>query len=303
MLLYVCLYAIVSSATNPNVEIFANRQIGPGFQFCQRSPLRKMPLAPLGLRQIANRNAFYLTGSGIARARCCVSAPINASEASDKLRMQAKGINNMPVMTLHSPRISTSHSTAALLASVFAVAFTACKGTSDATLTSKIQATLAADSAVAGQPVQVAVQDGVATLTGSVSNDAQRVLAARDAAGVDGVKKVVDSITIGTATAAAEPLPMPTPSPAPAAPVTSKTLPVTKPTPQIQQPAPIHQSAPIERPQQAYNPPPPPPQPQRSTCARTRAASCTRRTAAANLQERHGGLRYDDPHPDYPDPR
>lgn len=173
----------------------------------------------------------------------------------------------MPVMTLHPTQNSNKFRTWALAASVFAVTLTACKGTSDATLTSKIQTTLAADSAVAGQPVQVAVQDGVATLTGSVANDAQRVLAARDAAGVDGVKKVVDSITVGSASeaAAAEPLPVPAAgaaNPTPAAPVEGKRLPITKPAPQIQPPPPSRPPAPIERPQQAYNPPPPQPQPQ-----------------------------------------
>src|SRR5579863_4868745 len=128
----------------------------------------------------------------------------------------------MPVMTLHLTPTSNKFRTFALVASAFALILTGCKGASDATLTSKIQAALAADSAIAGQPVQVAVQDGVATLSGSVSNDAQRVLASRDAAGVDGIKKVVDSITVGTATAAAEPTPMsmpPSPQPMPAAPV------------------------------------------------------------------------------------
>ena len=169
-------------------------------------------------------------------------------------------------MTLHPALNSNKFRTPAMLAAVFAITLSGCKGTSDSTLTTKIQSAIAADSAIAGQPVQVAVQDGVATLTGSVSNDAQRVLAARDAAGVDGVKKVVDSITVGApivATAEPPAAPMPvSPTPAPALPVEGKKLPVTKPTPQIQQPQPYHQAAPIERPQQAYTPPPPSPQPE-----------------------------------------
>ena len=101
----------------------------------------------------------------------------------------------MPVMKLHPSLIPNKFYTLALAAAVFAITFTGCKGTSDAALTTKIQGTLAADSAVAGQSVQVAVKDGVVTLTGSVANDAQRVLAARDAAAFDGVKIVVDSFT------------------------------------------------------------------------------------------------------------
>lgn len=169
----------------------------------------------------------------------------------------------MPVTTLHPAPISNKFRTLTLLASVLAITLAGCKGASDSTLNTKIQATLAADSAIAGQPVQVAVKDGVATLSGSVANDAQRVLAARDAAAVDGVKKVVDSMTVGTQSAAAEPPPMPaSPSPAPAAPAEGKKLPATKPTPLIMEATPQHQPAPIERPLQADNPPPPPPQPE-----------------------------------------
>jgi len=170
----------------------------------------------------------------------------------------------MPEMTLHPAPTSNKFRTFALLAAVVAFTLAGCKGTSDATLTGKIQTTLAADSAIAGQPVQVAVKDGVVTLTGSVSNDAQRVLAARDAATVDGVKKVVDSIMVGTSTASVEPTPMPTPpspQPTPAAPADTRKLPVTKPTPQVSIPTPQRQAAPIERPQEANNPPPAPPQP------------------------------------------
>ena len=117
---------------------------------------------------------------------------------------------------------------------MFAVALTGCKRTSDASLATKIQGAIAADSAMGGQPVQVAVQDGVATLTGSVSNDAQRVLAARDAAAVDGVKEVVDSIAIAT--------------------VEGEKMPATRARPEGQEPPPYHQGAPIERPQEANNP-------------------------------------------------
>ncbi len=54
----------------------------------------------------------------------------------------------------------------------------------DAALTTTIQNQLTADNSINGQPVQVAVSGGVATLSGSVQNDAQRTIAARDAAGV-----------------------------------------------------------------------------------------------------------------------
>ena len=145
------------------------------------------------------------------------------------------------------------------LACVFALLTLAgCKSTptevNDATLTGNIQSTLAADSVIAGQPVQVSVAGGVATLTGYVSNDAQRAVAARDAAAVAGVAKVVNDISVGppppaSATATVPPPPMPAQTP-------------TKKTTQLLKPVPPHQAAPIERQQQqGNNTPPPQPQP------------------------------------------
>lgn len=67
----------------------------------------------------------------------------------------------------------------------------------DAQLTSTIQTQIAADTALAGQPVSVSVQGGVATLNGTMSNDAQKALAARDAAGVAGIKEVHNFLTVG----------------------------------------------------------------------------------------------------------
>jgi outer membrane biosynthesis protein TonB len=153
-------------------------------------------------------------------------------------------------------RSDTVRHAARFFAVVALLSLAGCKSTSpavnDATLTGNIQSTLAADSVIAGQPVQVAVAGGVATLTGYVSNDAQRAVAARDAAGVAGVAKVVNDISVGTpppasATATVPPPPMPAPTPA-------------RKTTQLLKPEPRHQPAPIER-QQADNTPPPQPQP------------------------------------------
>ena len=146
---------------------------------------------------------------------------------------------------------------------ILILAFAGCKSSApavnDAALTEKIQGTLTSDSAIAGESIQVSVQAGVATLTGSVANDAERTLAARDAAGVAGVVKVVNDIGLNTALtvpppAAPPPAPVPLLSSAPArikqAPEPVKPL-----------PPPPHQPAPIERPPQADNPPPPAPAP------------------------------------------
>ena len=148
-----------------------------------------------------------------------------------------------------------------LAALALSAAFVGCKSTApaadDATLAAQIQKQLSADNAIAGQPVQTVVAGGVATLSGSVGNDAQRAIAARDAASVSGVKEVVNNITLASAQAIA-----PAPAPIP------YNTPTNKPT--AVRPQPLRQPAPIERTQDsdrrdrdqhAYNQPPATPYP------------------------------------------
>ncbi|MES2394055.1 MAG: BON domain-containing protein [Acidobacteriota bacterium] len=72
-----------------------------------------------------------------------------------------------------------------------------CKKTvDDATLTTNVKAALAADTAIAQQPIQATVQAGVVTLTGNVSDDTARSVAAQDAIAVTGVKQVVNNTTV-----------------------------------------------------------------------------------------------------------
>jgi hypothetical protein len=113
----------------------------------------------------------------------------------------------------------------------------------DATLTSALQNRIAADRAIATQPIQVSAVNGVATLNGSVDSDANRSAASADAAQVAGVRTVVNNLTVQAVSAAV--------SAAPTAPV----IPVKKSSasvPQGQKPA---SPAPIER--SAATPSPP----------------------------------------------
>jgi hypothetical protein len=66
----------------------------------------------------------------------------------------------------------------------------------DATLTNNVKAALAADTVISQQPIQYAVQNGVVTLTGNVTDDTARQLAAQDVAKVAGVKEVVNSLEV-----------------------------------------------------------------------------------------------------------
>jgi hypothetical protein len=156
------------------------------------------------------------------------------------------------------------------IVSTLAFALAGCKSkpaTDDASLSTQVQSRITSDSALSGQSIQASVNNGVATLSGSVTNDTARTLAGNDAAQVAGIRTVVNNLAVqGSApetAAAVEPPPMPEPSPSKAnkpspayrpapAPAARNTAQQQQPmsAPQPQAPAPIVQQA-----------PPPPPQP------------------------------------------
>ncbi len=115
-----------------------------------------------------------------------------------------------------SPRLGSMHArrsgvlTSALASLALFATLSGCKSKAadDASLTSAVSTQLSADSSLAGQQIQPTVQAGVVTLSGGVSNDAQRTIAARDASAVPGIKEVVNNISLASAVAAA-----PTPAP------------------------------------------------------------------------------------------
>jgi len=89
----------------------------------------------------------------------------------------------------------------------------------DQQVSADIQAKIHAESALADQDVQVSFANGVATLNGSVSDDASRSLAANDSAGVNGVRTVVNNLTVQPAQQAAAPAAQPPAAPVAQAPV------------------------------------------------------------------------------------
>jgi hypothetical protein len=148
------------------------------------------------------------------------------------------------------------------------------KPADDAALTTEVQARLAFDQSLTGQPVQASVANGVVTLDGTVTSDAARSTAAEDAAQITGVRTVVNNLTVqpasGTVAEAAPPLaPAPASSPAKpsasvatsakAAPTTKAPAPIERAAPQAPPPPPPQ---PMPAPVQAQTPPPPPPPPQ-----------------------------------------
>ncbi len=190
----------------------------------------------------------------------------------------------MPTPQSHRPHDLSSLPTAAHTALRAAVAITAlafslsiagCKSTpppaNDAAVTTALQERLSGDSALHSETIQSSVQNGVATLNGTVSSEAARALAANDAAQVPGIRTVVNDLTVQAPApvAAATPAPAITaPAPVAPAPAPARTASPKKPSAGTRQsdvstyqpqPAP----APVERPAQRQEqaPPPPPPAP------------------------------------------
>lgn len=159
----------------------------------------------------------------------------------------------LPSSPASAGKLSHKYRGVSIAAAVLAITLAGCKSSpkvSDASLTSTIQSTLNADNAIAGRPVSVSVEGGVATLTGSVANDAQRSLAARDAAGVAGLTEVVNNITVGTSTASVLPRSV-APNPNAVSPAERR---ATQPPVKMDR-----QPTTLERQQPVYSPPPPPP--------------------------------------------
>ncbi|HXT21077.1 MAG TPA: BON domain-containing protein [Thermoanaerobaculia bacterium] len=78
----------------------------------------------------------------------------------------------------------------------------------DATLTAKVKAKLAADPEVTAYAIDVDTLEGVVTLSGRVESATESAEAEKLARGTEGVKSVVNRLTVGTA-------PVPGSSPAP----------------------------------------------------------------------------------------
>ena len=166
----------------------------------------------------------------------------------------------------------------ALSASLVLAAVSGCKSApNDATLDKNVHAALSGDPVIAQQPVQVAVQNGVVTLTGNVSDATARNVAAQDAAHVQGVKEVVNNLMVqGTATTPTITSPSAPDNPTPATPAQQAAIAEHRPVPPPTRVSPARSSmstapsattgsspataaapAPIEM----RTPPPPPPPP------------------------------------------
>ena len=137
----------------------------------------------------------------------------------------------------------------------------------DQQVTADIHAKINGESALANQNIQVSVANGVATLSGTVTDEASRALAGNDSGTVAGVKTVVNNLTVQPASQATAPAAQPAPQVSQPAPVEEKRSKAKRPEKrQRYEPRPdrpkLAQSAPSAQPdeQMAASAPPPPPQ-------------------------------------------
>lgn len=77
------------------------------------------------------------------------------------------------------------------------------KGKSDAQIAGEVQGKIFSDQAIQSRQITVNSTNGVVTLSGSVTSDAERAAVSQDAGQVDGVKRVVDNLQVQTAQATA----------------------------------------------------------------------------------------------------
>jgi len=168
----------------------------------------------------------------------------------------------------------------AALMALAAVLATGCRhqqpaAPTDAQVADGIQAKIQGESALAGQNIQVSVKDGVATLSGTVADDASRALAGNDSGTVSGVKTVVNNLTVQPPQHA-EAAPVAPPEQAPERPARrerDRQKQARMQQEQMNQPEqPAAQPAPQ---QQAQMPPPPPPAPPKPVAKQVTLATGT----------------------------
>src|SRR5579872_7286643 len=88
------------------------------------------------------------------------------------------------------------YSFTALLVLALGIAVGCTRARSDGDVATEIQGKIYADQSVQSKQITVQAADGVVTLAGNVSSDAERNAAATDAASVKGVKTVVNNLQV-----------------------------------------------------------------------------------------------------------
>ncbi len=102
---------------------------------------------------------------------------------------------------------------------LLAAGISCAKKPDDSRISREIQSKYSQDSGLSQKQLTVQSSNGLVTLTGFVDNDAQRTVAARQAASVSGVREVINNLQVGTASN--------NPAPAPAAAISDKKPPAS----------------------------------------------------------------------------
>jgi len=134
------------------------------------------------------------------------------------------------------PMISALLLSALLVASTVTLA--ACNNTpprADAEINREIQTRVSSDQALQSRQIEVETANGVVTLSGMVPSEAQRRVAAADAASVEGVRTVVNNLTVASMQAEAMPAAAAPPKSAPPRVAKRAPQPAAKPSARQQQ--------------------------------------------------------------------
>lgn len=107
---------------------------------------------------------------------------------------------------LEIPRKKLAAAAGAVLCSVVLLV-AGCKSAparTDQQIAADVQSKISSESALNGQNIQASAQNGVVTLNGTVNDDASRALAANDTGSVNGVKTVINNLTVQPAQQASD---------------------------------------------------------------------------------------------------
>lgn len=100
-----------------------------------------------------------------------------------------------------------------LLASVLLLFSAACsREKSDAQIIGEVATRIQRDAQVPNKNIAISANKGVVTLSGTANSEAERLAASNDASQIEGVKTVLNNLTIATPAAATEPPPVDTPT-------------------------------------------------------------------------------------------
>lgn len=136
------------------------------------------------------------TKEGVVTLLGAVDTPAAKTRAVELAR-GTDGVRNVVDQLTVSAGVTPTTGAAEAARDVGAAADKIGESTEDAALTAKVKTKFLADTAIAGLRIDVDTKNNVVTLTGIVPSAAEKTRAVQVARGTDGVKSVVDNLTVG----------------------------------------------------------------------------------------------------------